>query len=173
MLMFDERSYVVMLTGTDMTGVLWHQRSQDRITTSTLFAVIQKWLYRLVNEYKARKNRDVTSNEGLGRAALVTTTPQLSFTSQIESSSDETHLNDQDDFIEVTQPRRTDIANANRVTYPVTGAGTVADILTKESLGVVLRMGGYIIWMTLALVRLIICTTQALRKDRFGYGIDA
>ena len=47
------------------------------------------------NEYKARKNRDVTSNEGLGRAALVTTTPQLSFTSQIKSSSDETHLNDQ------------------------------------------------------------------------------
>ena len=30
-----------------------------------------------------------------------------------------------DDFIEVTQPRRTDIANANGVTYPVTGAGTV------------------------------------------------
>ena len=47
------------------------------------------------NEYKARKNRDVTSNEGLGRAALVIAAPQLSFTSQIESSSDETHLNDQ------------------------------------------------------------------------------
>ena len=47
------------------------------------------------NEYKARKNRDAASNERLGRAALVTTTPQLSFTSQIESSSDETHLNDQ------------------------------------------------------------------------------
>ena len=31
-----------------------------------------------------------------------------------------------DDFIEVTQPRRTDIANANGVTYPVTGVGTVA-----------------------------------------------
>ena len=30
-----------------------------------------------------------------------------------------------DDFIEVTQPRRTDIANANGVTYPVTRAGTV------------------------------------------------
>ena len=109
------------------------------------------------NEYKAWKNRDVASNEGLGRAALVTTTPQLSFTSQIESSSDETHLNDQgncgyallssiqngdngwiinsgvtnhmtfnsDDFIEVTQLRRTDIANANGVTYPVTRARTV------------------------------------------------
>ncbi|KAL6337829.1 hypothetical protein AAG906_002294 [Vitis piasezkii] len=94
----------------------------------------------------------------LGRAALVTTTPQLSFTSQIESSSDETHLNDQgncgyallssiqngdngwiidsgatdhmtfnsDDFIEVTQPRRIDIANANGVTYIVIGTGTVA-----------------------------------------------
>ena len=31
-----------------------------------------------------------------------------------------------DDFIEVTQPRQTDIANANGVTYPVTGAGIVA-----------------------------------------------
>ncbi|KAL6323471.1 hypothetical protein AAG906_039043 [Vitis piasezkii] len=41
------------------------------------------------------ENRDVASNEGLGWAALVTTAPQLSFTSQIESSSDETHLNDQ------------------------------------------------------------------------------
>ena len=30
-----------------------------------------------------------------------------------------------DHFIEVTQPRGTDIANANGVTYPVTGAGTV------------------------------------------------
>ena len=30
-----------------------------------------------------------------------------------------------DDFIEVTQPRRIDIVNANGVTYPVTGAGTV------------------------------------------------
>ena len=47
------------------------------------------------NEYKAQKNRDAASNEGLGRAALVTTAPQLSLTSQIESSSDETHLSDQ------------------------------------------------------------------------------
>ena len=31
-----------------------------------------------------------------------------------------------DDFIEVTQPRRTDIANANGVTYLVTRARTVA-----------------------------------------------
>ena len=109
------------------------------------------------NEYKAQKNRDVASNEGLGRVALVTVASQLSFTSQIESSSDETHLNYQgncgyallssiengdngwiidsratdhmtfnsDDFIEVTQPRRTDIANANGVTYPITRAGTV------------------------------------------------
>ena len=93
-----------------------------------------------------------------GRASLVTAAPQLSLTSQIDSSSDETHLNDQsncgyallssiqngdngwiidseatdhmkfnlEDFIEVTQPRRTDIANANGVTYPVTGAGIVA-----------------------------------------------
>ena len=30
-----------------------------------------------------------------------------------------------DDFIEVTQPRRIDIANANGVTYPITRAGTV------------------------------------------------
>ncbi|RVW97990.1 hypothetical protein CK203_029055 [Vitis vinifera] len=93
-------------------------------------------------QYKARKNRDVASNEGLGRAALVIAAPQLSFTSQIESSSDETHLNDQDHFIEVTQPRRTDIANANGVTYPVTGAGTVVDILTKEIIGRGTKKGG-------------------------------
>ncbi|KAG5566326.1 hypothetical protein RHGRI_002058 [Rhododendron griersonianum] len=30
------------------------------------------------------------------------------------------------DFIQITQPQRTSIANANGVTYPVTGAGTVA-----------------------------------------------
>ena len=47
------------------------------------------------NEYKARKNSDAAFNEGPGRAALVTAAPQLSLTSQIESSSDETHLNDQ------------------------------------------------------------------------------
>ena len=47
------------------------------------------------NEYKAWKNHDAASNEGPSRAALVTAAPQLSLTSQIESSSDETHLNDQ------------------------------------------------------------------------------
>ncbi|RVX23894.1 hypothetical protein CK203_000396 [Vitis vinifera] len=136
------------------------------------------------NEYKAQKNRDVASNEELGWVALVTVASQLSFTSQIESSSDETHLNYQgnygyallssiqngdngwiidsgatdhmtfnsDDFIEITQPR---------IFSP------------RRSLGVVVRRGGYIIWMTSALVRLIICTTQALRRDRFGYDIDA
>ncbi|RVW29656.1 hypothetical protein CK203_098349 [Vitis vinifera] len=40
-----------------------------------------------------------------------------------------------DDFIEVTQPRRIDIANANGVTYPITRAGTIDDILTKEIIG--------------------------------------
>ncbi|RVW24808.1 Retrovirus-related Pol polyprotein from transposon TNT 1-94 [Vitis vinifera] len=47
------------------------------------------------NEYKTQKNCDAASNKGLSRAALITAAPQLSFTSQIESSSDETHLNDQ------------------------------------------------------------------------------
>ncbi|RVW39276.1 hypothetical protein CK203_085115 [Vitis vinifera] len=75
--------------------------SQDRTTTTTLSAVIQKWLYSYMGtqtgEMSTRlgKNRDVASNEGLGRATLVIAAPQLSFTSQIESSSDETHLNDQ------------------------------------------------------------------------------
>ena len=30
------------------------------------------------------------------------------------------------DFVKTTEPRRTSIVNANGVTYPVTGAGTVA-----------------------------------------------
>lgn len=31
-----------------------------------------------------------------------------------------------DDFVEIMQQRRTSIANANGVTYPITGAGRVA-----------------------------------------------
>ncbi|KAG5563641.1 hypothetical protein RHGRI_006177 [Rhododendron griersonianum] len=58
------------------------------------------------------------------------------------------------EFIQITQPRRTSIANANGVTYPVTGAGTVAlspslslsntllDILTKEIIGRGTKRGG-------------------------------
>lgn len=33
---------------------------------------------------------------------------------------------DPQDFVTTTQPKRTCIANANGITYPVTGAGTVA-----------------------------------------------
>ncbi|CAL8152528.1 unnamed protein product [Prunus armeniaca] len=47
---------------------------------------------------------------------------------------------DPDDFLHTTQPRRTCIANANGVTYPVTGAGT--DIHTKEILGRGTKGGG-------------------------------
>ncbi|KAL6346427.1 hypothetical protein AAG906_033223 [Vitis piasezkii] len=195
-----DTSQAVMLTGTDTTGAVMASKGvkigqqqppslqlskngstdmkHTRETCFKLHGYPDWW-----NEYKARKNRDVASNEGLGRAALVTAAPQLSFTSQIESSSDETHLNDQgncgyallssiqngdngwiidsgvidhmtfnsDDFIEVTQPRRTNIANANGVTYPVIGARTVADILTKEIIRRGTKKGVYIIWMTLAL----------------------
>ncbi|CAL9025902.1 unnamed protein product, partial [Prunus brigantina] len=44
---------------------------------------------------------------------------------------------DPDDFLNTTQPRRTCIANANGVTYPVTG-----DIHTKEILGCGTKRGG-------------------------------
>ncbi|RVW79171.1 Retrovirus-related Pol polyprotein from transposon TNT 1-94 [Vitis vinifera] len=76
------------------------------------------------NEYKARKNRDAASNERLGRAALI-----------IDSGATDHMTFNSDDFIEVTQPRRIDIVNANGVTYPITRAGTVDDILTKEIIG--------------------------------------
>ncbi|CAL2271706.1 unnamed protein product [Prunus armeniaca] len=65
----------------------------------------------------------------------------------IDSGATDHMTFDPDDFLNTTQPRRTCIANANGVTYPVTGAGTVAlsssltlsntllDIHTKEILG--------------------------------------
>ncbi|BBH08684.1 ABC-2 type transporter family protein [Prunus dulcis] len=51
----------------------------------------------------------------------------------IDSGATDHMTFDPDDFLNTTQPRRTCIANANGVTYPVTGAGT--DINTKEILG--------------------------------------
>ncbi|CAL2259667.1 unnamed protein product [Prunus armeniaca] len=51
----------------------------------------------------------------------------------IDSGATDHMTFDPDDFLNTTQPRRTCIANANDVTYPVTGAGT--DIHTKEILG--------------------------------------
>ncbi|KAF2288083.1 hypothetical protein GH714_004320 [Hevea brasiliensis] len=107
---------------------------------------------------KLRNNKKLLSDGGLGKAALTTAELQLSFTSEVESSSNSATLNDQgnhgqvllnssrqsdcdciidseatdhmtfdaNNFSNVTQPRRTTIANANGVTYPVTGAGIVA-----------------------------------------------
>ncbi|CAL9016092.1 unnamed protein product, partial [Prunus brigantina] len=43
----------------------------------------------------------------------------------IDSGATDHMTFDPDDFLNTTQPRRTCIANANGVTYPVTGAGTV------------------------------------------------
>ncbi|KAI5337726.1 hypothetical protein L3X38_016997 [Prunus dulcis] len=51
----------------------------------------------------------------------------------IDSGATDHMTFDPDDFLNTTQPRRTCIANANGVTYPVTGAGI--DIHTKEILG--------------------------------------
>ncbi|KAI5351215.1 hypothetical protein L3X38_004106 [Prunus dulcis] len=50
----------------------------------------------------------------------------------IESGATDHMTFDPDDFLNTTQPRRTCIANANGVTYPVTGASI--DIHTKEIL---------------------------------------
>ncbi|KAI5352266.1 hypothetical protein L3X38_005157 [Prunus dulcis] len=58
----------------------------------------------------------------------------------IDSGATDHMTFDPDDFLNTTQPRRTCIANANGVTYPVTGAGT--DIHTKEILGRGTKRGG-------------------------------
>ncbi|VVA21035.1 Hypothetical predicted protein, partial [Prunus dulcis] len=58
----------------------------------------------------------------------------------IDSGATDHMTFDPDDFLNTTQPRRTCIANANSVTYPVTGAGT--DIHTKKILGHGTKRGG-------------------------------
>ncbi|VVA34469.1 PREDICTED: Retrovirus-related Pol poly from transposon TNT 1-94, partial [Prunus dulcis] len=58
----------------------------------------------------------------------------------IDSGATDHMTFDPDDFLNTTQPRRTCIANANGVTYPVTGAGI--DIHTKEILGRGTKRGG-------------------------------
>lgn len=44
----------------------------------------------------------------------------------IDSGATDHMTFDPNDFVEITQPKRSRVANANGVTYPVTGAGTVA-----------------------------------------------
>ncbi|CAL2271983.1 unnamed protein product [Prunus armeniaca] len=73
---------------------------------------------------------------------------------KIDSSATDHMTFDPDDFLNTTQPRRTCIANANGITYLVTGANTVAlsssltlsntllDIHTKEILGRGTKRGG-------------------------------
>ncbi|CAL8167789.1 unnamed protein product [Prunus armeniaca] len=83
------------------------------------------------------------------------TSNKIDFRSWIIDSGATDHMTfDPDDFLNTTQPRRTCIANANGVTYPVIGAGTVAlsssltlsntllDIHTMEILGRGTKRGG-------------------------------
>ncbi|WJZ88913.1 hypothetical protein VitviT2T_008174 [Vitis vinifera] len=104
------------------------------------------------NDLQAWKKREIIANDNhTGRAAVVTCDASLSLIPQAESSHDSgtsskvfhisTHKDDEDwildsgatdhmtfdskDFSNTTQPRRSCVANANGVTYPVTGAGTV------------------------------------------------
>ncbi|KAL6311416.1 hypothetical protein AAG906_035499 [Vitis piasezkii] len=107
------------------------------------------------NDFQARKKRETSANDDhTRRASVVTCDTSLSLIPQVESSHDpgtsgtsgkalhiSTHNNDDDwildsgatdhmtfdsnDFSNVTQPRRSCVTNANGVTYPVTGAGTV------------------------------------------------
>lgn len=109
------------------------------------------------HELKTRKTQEKAVNRSSGQVSLMNAEPQLSFTSQVESSNGVNAPNqegkcaqafhtsnqksntdwiidsgatdhmtfDSSEFIKFTPPRRTSIANANGVTYPVTGAGTV------------------------------------------------
>ncbi|KAJ8631884.1 hypothetical protein MRB53_025220 [Persea americana] len=112
------------------------------------------------HDLQARKKREAPIiDDSTGRAAMVTGEPSLSLTSQVESShhpgngSHALHISpqtdddkwildsgatdhmtfDSNDLSHTTPPRRSHVANANGVTYPVTGAET--DILTKEIIG--------------------------------------
>ncbi|KAI5353010.1 hypothetical protein L3X38_005902 [Prunus dulcis] len=80
---------------------------------------------------KDRTQRNRTSN---GTSYGFHTSDKIDFRNWIIDSSAIDHVTfDPDDFLNTTQPRRTCIANANGVTYSVTGADT--DTHTKEILG--------------------------------------
>ncbi|CAL2227071.1 unnamed protein product [Prunus armeniaca] len=87
---------------------------------------------------KDRGQRNTTNN---GTGYGFHTSAKIDSRSWIIDSGATDHMTfDPDDFLNTTQPRRTCIANANGVTYPVTGAGT--DIHTKEILGRGTKRGG-------------------------------
>ncbi|CAL2245576.1 unnamed protein product [Prunus armeniaca] len=101
---------------------------------------------------KDRGQRNTTNN---GTGYGFHTSAKIDSRSWIIDSGAIDHMTfDPDDFLNATQPRRTCIANANGVTYPVTGAGTVAlsssltlsntllDIHTKKILGRGTKRGG-------------------------------
>uniref|UniRef100_A0A2N9HC31 Integrase catalytic domain-containing protein n=1 Tax=Fagus sylvatica TaxID=28930 RepID=A0A2N9HC31_FAGSY len=104
------------------------------------------------HDLQARKKHEApVIDDSTGRVAMVTGEPSLSLTSQVESSHNpgncsnalhsSTHNDDDNwildsgatdhmtfdsnDFSHITPPRRSHVANANGVTYPVTGAGIV------------------------------------------------
>ncbi|CAL8161765.1 unnamed protein product [Prunus armeniaca] len=73
---------------------------------------------------KDRGQCNMTSN---GTGYGFHTSDNIDSRSRIIDSGATDHMTfDPDDFLNTIQPRRTCIANANDVTYPVTGAGTVA-----------------------------------------------
>ncbi|KAJ0076192.1 hypothetical protein Patl1_34303 [Pistacia atlantica] len=96
------------------------------------------------NDLQAKKGRDLgTKDAGSSQATVVTAEPQLSssnsvcacYTSTNDANSGAWLLDSGAtdhmtfsvmDFITTSLPKRTNIANANGITYPVTGADTVA-----------------------------------------------
>ncbi|CAL9016053.1 unnamed protein product, partial [Prunus brigantina] len=73
--------------------------------------------------WATRGQRNTTSN---GTGYGFHTSTKIDSKGWIIDSGATDHMTfDPDDFLNTTQPRRTCIANANGVTYPVTGAGTV------------------------------------------------
>ena len=104
------------------------------------------------HDLQAPKKREApTIDDSTGRGVVVTGQPSLSLTSQVESSHNpgncsntlhsSTHNDDDNwildsratdhmtfdsnDFSHTTPPRQSHVANANGVTYPVIGAGTM------------------------------------------------
>ncbi|RVW17557.1 hypothetical protein CK203_083514 [Vitis vinifera] len=147
------------------------------------------------NDLQARKKREIIANDNHTRSAAVVLRVRHFIISTHKDDEDwildsraTNHMTfDSKDFSNTTQPRRSCVANANGVTYPVIRAGTVTlspslslsntllDILTKEIIGRGTKRrggGGYTTWMPSVQEEQITCTTRLVtRIGRFGYGI--
>lgn len=81
----------------------------------------------LVSQFESKDEPTTTlSDQGNSNCALLNSTQGYHRDWIVDSGATDHMTFSSNDFVKFTQPRRTRIANANGVTYPVTGAGTVA-----------------------------------------------